>query len=146
MPVTKIHTNDDFAHLTSKGLAIADFGAVSWCGPCRFIKPKFIDLSNDAKYKSVQFLDIDVDENPAISQKFVTSGIPLFVAFNNGQVVGTVTGANEAKIKELVDKLVSSITATTSVPKDDAATVGVPDDDSGLGVPVEDEHDYEVEE
>eukprot|EP01080_Neovahlkampfia_damariscottae_P010137 gene10137-2556_t len=64
--VVKIHNENEFNEaIQTDKLVVVDFTA-SWCGPCRYIAPKFSELSN--QYENVLFLKVDVDEIPKLPQ------------------------------------------------------------------------------
>ncbi len=62
-----------------------------WCGPCRMITPIIEELAKEMKGKIV-FAKLNVDENPAISQKHQIMSIPTLLVFKNGQVVDKLVG------------------------------------------------------
>ncbi|XP_064629787.1 thioredoxin-like [Lineus longissimus] len=103
MPVTLIETLADFeTALTAAGekLVVVDFYAV-WCGPCKKIAPKIQEWSDEMK--DVVFLKVDVDDNGETAEKYDISAMPTFLLFKNGDKVGDVVGASEAKLKEKID-------------------------------------------
>ncbi|KAK0483816.1 putative thioredoxin [Armillaria novae-zelandiae] len=71
---------------------VIDFWA-TWCGPCRMIGPVFEKLSNTPEYASVDFYTVDADEQPDIMDELQISSMPTFVAFKNGNKIGTSLGA-----------------------------------------------------
>jgi len=84
-------------------LVIVDFFA-TWCGPCRFIAPKLEEMSQQDEYKNVVFLKVDVDDNDDISKRYEVSCMPTFIYIKNKQKVDELSGANEDKLKELLNK------------------------------------------
>ncbi len=70
---------------------LVDFWAV-WCGPCRMIAPVVEELATEYNGKFA-FRKLNVDENPAVSQKYNVRAIPTLLIFKNGKVVDTIVGA-----------------------------------------------------
>lgn len=66
------------------------------------IGPYFEELSR--MYPSVQFLKVDVDELPEISNWANVRAMPTFSLYKNGQKAGEVVGANKNTLYELVRK------------------------------------------
>ena len=68
---------------------VVDFWA-AWCGPCRMVSPELEKLAE--KYEgSVEVVKVDVDANPAISQKFNILSLPTIAFFQPGkQPMGVV--------------------------------------------------------
>jgi thioredoxin 1 len=56
------------------------------------MKPMFEKFQDMVKEKSVEVIDIDVDENPEAAQKYGVRSIPFTVFEKDGQVVKTITG------------------------------------------------------
>ena len=84
----------DFDAVTSEGLVLVDFWA-TWCGPCRMQAPILEKL--DAELGgSVKICKVDVDEEPALAQRFGVMSIPTLVAMKNGQVLNTRVGVQSA--------------------------------------------------
>jgi thioredoxin 1 len=93
------------AKLTEAGdhLVVVDFFA-TWCGPCKVIAPKLEALSTELK-GSVMFLKVDVDEVEEVATEYGVSAMPTFMFFKKSQKLEEFSGANENKLKEVVNKL-----------------------------------------
>lgn len=70
---------------------VVDFWAV-WCGPCRMIAPVVEELAQQYKGQ-VEFVKLNVDENPETSMKYGIRSIPTLLVFKNGKPVDQVVGA-----------------------------------------------------
>jgi len=84
-------------------LVIVDFYA-TWCGPCRYIAPKLEEMSKQEEFKNVIFLKVDVDDNDDIAKRYSVSCMPTFIYIKNKEKVDELSGANEAKLTELLNK------------------------------------------
>ena len=91
--MTKAVTDTSFEVdvLQSTKPVIVDFWAV-WCGPCRMIAPMVEELSIQYAGK-VDFVKLNVDENPQISMKYGIRSIPTLLVFKDGKPVDQVVGA-----------------------------------------------------
>lgn len=70
---------------------IVDFSA-TWCPPCKQLKPIFEKLAEEFKGR-INFITIDVDENPELSQNYGVQNIPMMVFLNkDGQIQNTLIG------------------------------------------------------
>ena len=76
-------TKDNFDSITSSGLVLVDFWA-TWCGPCRMQAPILEEFDKQMEGR-VRVCKLDVDEVPAIAQRFGVMSIPTVVLFENGQ-------------------------------------------------------------
>ncbi len=82
----KVVTDSSFAQdvLQSSKPVIVDFWA-EWCGPCRALGPVFAEVSL-SHHEQIDFVKINIDENPATPAQFGVMSIPTLIIFKNGQV------------------------------------------------------------
>jgi len=71
---------------------LVDFYA-TWCGPCQTMMPIIDDMKNQFG-RGLRVLKVDVDKNPAASQKFKVRGVPTFILFKNGEIVWRGSGVH----------------------------------------------------
>ena len=69
---------------------VVDFWA-PWCGPCKMLGPVLEEVEKELGEK-VDFLKINVDDNPVTSQTYKISSIPTVIIFKNGEVANTLVG------------------------------------------------------
>ena len=95
--------NDLNAQLEAAGgkLVVIDFFA-TWCGPCKMIAPKIVEM--DAEMNNVVFLKVDVDEAEDAAQEYNIQAMPTFLFIKNKQKVCTLVPYNI-----LVNKYLKSI-------------------------------------
>ncbi|MBN1549359.1 thioredoxin family protein [Candidatus Babeliales bacterium] len=99
-------TNLD-AVLTLNGAAVIDVYA-DWCNPCKTMAPIFLECSNDANYKSITFLKMNV--NTGLAGTFNVISIPTFLFINKGAVIKRVTGKKtKSQLKIELDSFLEQI-------------------------------------
>lgn len=91
MTIEVTDANFDEIVLQSDKPVLVDFWA-EWCGPCRMVGPIVNELSDDYDGKAIM-TKLDVDSNPAISQKYGIRNIPTLLFFKNGEIVDKQVGA-----------------------------------------------------
>ena len=75
--------------LASDKPVLVDFWA-SWCMPCRMLAPVVEELAEE--HPEVVFGKVNVDENPALAQRYRITGIPALVLFRDGAPVDGAVG------------------------------------------------------
>ncbi len=70
---------------------VVDFWA-EWCGPCKMIAPVLEEIAAE-QVGAVKITKLNVDENPAIAQRYGVMSIPTMLVFRNGEIDRKVVGA-----------------------------------------------------
>jgi thioredoxin 1 len=99
----KTFTDGDFDEQTKAGVVLVDFWA-EWCGPCRRIAPIVDELASQFDGRAT-IGKMNVDENPAVPQRFMVRGIPTLLLFKNGDLKETIVGLKpKEELAQLVEK------------------------------------------
>jgi thiol-disulfide isomerase/thioredoxin len=104
MSVEVLNDQNFSSHLESNERVVVKYFA-NWCGSCKLFAPKFRRLSDSEDYSDVSFVDINAEENPEARKLAGVSNLPFFAVFKNGELLEGVATSNEAKVKELIEKL-----------------------------------------
>ncbi|MGH3672939.1 MAG: thioredoxin, partial [Pseudonocardiaceae bacterium] len=73
-----------------------------WNGPCRMVAPVLEEIAKE--YSSqIKVMRLNIDENPAIAQRYSIMAIPTLTVFDRGQAVLQIVGAKpkSALVREL---------------------------------------------
>ena len=82
---------------------LVDFFA-TWCGPCRMIAPSVEQLAAEFEGRAVVG-KVDVDQEPALAQRFGVMSIPTLVVLKGGKVVEQAVGARgKADIAAMLER------------------------------------------
>jgi thioredoxin 1 len=93
--------------LKSDRPVLVDFWA-QWCAPCRMLAPT-VEAVAEKYAGSATVVKLNVDDNPAVSQRYGIKGIPTLILFKNGKEEERVVGATSKEaIARMIDKHVSA--------------------------------------
>lgn len=63
-----------------------------WCAPCRAVSPVLESLAQQFAGR-VKLVKVNVDESPALAQRFEARGIPMLLVLRAGAIVAEQVGA-----------------------------------------------------
>jgi thioredoxin 1 len=66
-----------------QGKVIIDVYTV-WCGPCKFVSPILEKLDEEGL---INLLEVDLDQNRPLGQRFGITAIPTLLFFKNGELL-----------------------------------------------------------
>lgn len=89
---------------SNEKIVVVDYFA-TWCGPCKVIAPKVMEMSNQEKYANVHFVKIDVDECPDVAQDQGIRAMPTFKIYKDGKEAAEVVGADPRSLQNKLDAL-----------------------------------------
>ena len=93
--------NFDSEVIKSEIPVLVDFWA-TWCGPCQMLAPTVSNIAEEL-FGKVKVCKVDVDDNPAIAEKFGIEVIPTLIVFEKGKEVARKSGLMTAsEIKSML--------------------------------------------
>ena len=92
--------------LQSDKPVIVDFWA-EWCGPCHAVAP-VLDRIVEESNGDLKLVKVNIDEQPALSQRFGVQSIPTMILFKNGEPAAAAIGAQPKPALEKALGLVDS--------------------------------------
>ncbi|MFC1987887.1 thioredoxin [Chloroflexota bacterium] len=89
-PIPVDDSNFDQMVLQSKKPVLVDLWA-TWCRPCQMIAPILDELAEEYDGR-VNFVKLDVDQNPKTATKYGIMSIPTLLIFKNGEPASHIVG------------------------------------------------------
>jgi thioredoxin 1 len=77
--------------LASETPVIVDFWA-EWCGPCHAVSP-VLDRIAEERNGELRLVKVNIDEEPALAQRYGVMSIPTIVLFKDGEPAAAAIGA-----------------------------------------------------
>src|SRR5436189_5600487 len=86
-------TESTFEHevLQAEKAVLVDFWA-EWCGPCHAVAP-VLDRIVEESNGDLRLVKVNIDEQPALSQRFGVQSIPMMILFKDGEPAAAAVGA-----------------------------------------------------
>lgn len=101
-PVPIDDSNFDQTVLQAAKPVLMDFWA-TWCKPCLMVAPILDELAEEYDGR-IDFVKMDVDQNPKTAAKYSIMSIPTLLIFKNGEPVSHVVGVkSKGEIKESLE-------------------------------------------
>ncbi len=95
-------SNFDQMVLQSEKPVLVDLWA-TWCRPCQMIAPILDELANEYNGR-INFVKIDVDQNPKTAAKYGIMSIPTLLIFKKGEPVSHIVGLRpKAELKRSLE-------------------------------------------
>jgi len=90
--IVNIETEEQFREKTKGRKVFIDFWA-SWCGPCKMLIPVLEKVDEEV---DIDILKINVDDHQNLAQEFKVRGIPAMFIVDDGNIVTSITGFQQA--------------------------------------------------
>ncbi len=75
----------------------------TWCGPCHMVAPILDELAEEYSDK-IDFVKVDVDQNPKTAARYNVMSIPTLLVFKNGKPVSHLVGVRpKGELKRNLD-------------------------------------------
>lgn len=81
---------------------VVDFGAESWCVPCRRLRPHYDAAAGQVDAVLVR---ADIDDNPELARKYNILGVPTLLAYVDGEPVGDVRSRTAVALVNEINNL-----------------------------------------
>jgi thioredoxin 1 len=100
-PINISEDSFEIAVMKSPVPVLVDFWA-PWCGPCKMIAPALDEIARESGGR-FRIAKVNVDDEPALAQRFGVRGIPALLFFSGGELRHQTAGVTGKKA--IADKL-----------------------------------------
>ena len=101
-PVSVDDSNFDQMVLQADKPVLVDLWA-AWCRPCLMVAPILDELAEEYDGR-INFVKVDVDQNPKTATKYGIMSIPTLLIFKNGEPVSHLVGVRpKEELKQSLD-------------------------------------------
>jgi thioredoxin 1 len=83
-------SQSELEQVHSKGKKVVVQYTASWCGPCKALAPKLMNISQF--YGNVEFVKVDVQENMELAQSLEIRSVPTVVLYSGNNITSRSTG------------------------------------------------------
>ncbi|XP_065878214.1 monothiol glutaredoxin-S17 [Euphorbia lathyris] len=104
--VKDLQSKAELDNLRSTGAPVILHFWATWCEASKHMDQVFSHLSTD--FPSAQFLRVEAEEQPEVSEEYSVSAVPYFVFFNDGKKVDTLEGADASSLAHKIAKVAGS--------------------------------------
>jgi len=67
--------------------------SAQWCTPCRMFAPIFNQVKEKLELQGIDFLEVDIDEQPELAYKYKVRSVPTTLIVENDAVLRSQAGS-----------------------------------------------------
>ena len=106
MAVTAVH-DEQFQKAIESGHPIIVKFFADWCGTCKLFAPCYTRLSNNERFQTIEFLEVNAEINPIARHLAGVDNLPFFAIFHNGKLIEGHATAKEDTVIAMLNKVLA---------------------------------------